>query len=108
MKKTEKRTEKRTKKITEQGKENKKEQEKKEVEEISIKNESTNNEEEQIKKTDKKVTIFNFVLIVAIFIGLTTYMFCVDGIENIIYVLQNVNYGWVLARCWLFTCFMAM
>ena len=51
----------------------------------------------EIKKTDKKVTIFNFVLIVVIFIGLTTYMFCVDGIENIIYVLQNVNYSWVLA-----------
>ena len=108
MKRAEKRTEKRTKKIIEQRKDNEKEQEKKEDEEISIENESTNNEEEQIKKADKKVTIFNFALIVVIFIGLTTYMFCVDGIENIIYVLQNVNYGWVLARCWLFTYFMVM
>lgn len=53
--------------------------------------------ENEIKKTDKKLTIFNFILIVVIFIGLTVYMFCIDGIENIIYVLKNVNYVWVLA-----------
>jgi len=50
----------------------------------------------EIKKADKKVTIFNFALIVIIFIGLSIYMFCVDGIENILYVLKNVDYLWVL------------
>lgn len=54
-------------------------------------------ENHEIKKTDKKITIFNFILIAIIFIGLTIYMFCVDGIENILYVLKNVDYTWVLA-----------
>lgn len=56
-----------------------------------------NKNENEIKKTDKKLTIFNFILIIVIFIGLTIYMFCIDGIENIIYVLKNVNYVWVIA-----------
>ena len=54
-------------------------------------------EEEEIKSTSKKVTIFNFSLIAVIFIGLLIYMFMVDGIDNIILVLQQVDYTWV---CW--------
>lgn len=54
-------------------------------------------QEHEIKKSNKKLTIFNFALIFVIFIGLSIYMFCVDGIENILYVLKNVDYAWVLA-----------
>ena len=53
--------------------------------------------EKQVNKSkDKKFTIFNIVLIVAIFIGLFAYMIVVDGIENILLILQSVNYTWVL------------
>ncbi len=54
-----------------------------------MENEVTNN------PTNKKVTIINFVLITVIFVGLLIYMFKVDGIENIINVLNQVNYKWV-------------
>lgn len=54
--------------------------------------------QKQINKSkDKKFTIFNIVLIVAIFTGLLAYMFIVDGIDNIVNVLKSVNYYWVLA-----------
>lgn len=53
--------------------------------------------EKQVNKSkDKKFTIFNIVLIVAIFIGLFAYMIVVDGIENILLILQSVDYTWVL------------
>lgn len=65
--------------------------------ESSSKSEINSNPEQEIKKTDKKITIFNFALIIIIFIGLMIYMFCIDGIENILYVLKNVDYAWVLA-----------
>ncbi len=52
-----------------------------------------NNQEE--KPINKKMTIFNFALIVLIFIGLFIYMISVDGIDNIIEVLNNVDYRWV-------------
>ena len=54
-------------------------------------------ETENIKKSSPKMTIFNIILIIVIFIGLLIYMFSVDGIDNIIYLLQNVNYVWVIA-----------
>ncbi len=54
--------------------------------------------EKQVKKSkDKRFTFFNVVLIVAIFIGLFIYMIMVDGIHNILLVLQSVNYAWVVA-----------
>lgn len=59
--------------------------------------ENTIAQEPEIKKTDKNVTIFNFLLILAIFVGLFVYMIKVDGIENILYLLQNVDYIWVVA-----------
>jgi len=58
---------------------------------------SSNIEDENIKPANKKLTIFNFILIVIIFIGLFAYMLIVDGIDNIISVLKNVDYIWVLA-----------
>ena len=61
------------------------------------KNSQIETEEQEIKTTSKKVTIFNFILIAVIFIGLLIYMFMVDGIDNIILVLQQVDYTWV---CW--------
>ncbi len=54
-----------------------------------------NEEEPEIKTTSKKVTIFNFILIAIIFIGLFIYMLAVDGLDNIILVLQQVDYKWV-------------
>ncbi len=52
----------------------------------------------QIQKSkDKKFTIFNILLILAIGIGLFIYMFAVDGMDNIVLVLQSVNYYWVMA-----------
>ena len=47
--------------------------------------------------TNKKLTIFNFIFIAIVFVGLFIYMVCVDGIDNIIQLLKNVNYFWVLA-----------
>lgn len=60
-----------------------------------------NNEIEQIqqevKPTNKKVIAFNFILILAIFIGLFIYMVKVDGIDNIKQLLHQVDYKWVVA-----------
>lgn len=56
------------------------------------------NLKQQISKSkDKRFTIFNILLIVAICIGLLIYMFKVDGIDNIITILKSVNYYWVIA-----------
>ena len=64
-------------------------------------NENSNLDEnfkEQVNKSkDKKFTIFNIALIVLIFAGLLAYMIIVDGLDNILKVLNSVNYYWVLA-----------
>ena len=52
--------------------------------------------QQEIKPANKKLTIFNFILIVIIFVGLFIYMVCVDGMDNIINVLHQVDYKWVL------------
>ena len=52
---------------------------------------------EEVKPANKKVIVFNFFLILAIFIGLFIYMVKVDGIDNIIQLLHQVNYKWVFA-----------
>lgn len=52
--------------------------------------------QQEIKPANKKLTIFNFILIVIIFVGLFIYMVCVDGMDNIITVLHQVDYKWVL------------
>lgn len=49
------------------------------------------------KPNNKKMTIINIILIAIIFIGLTIYMINVDGLDNIINLLKNVNYMWVFA-----------
>ena len=51
--------------------------------------------QQEVKPANKKVVIFNFILILVIFVGLTIYMISVDGIDNIWEVLQKVNYKWV-------------
>ena len=52
--------------------------------------------QQEIKPANKKLTIFNFILIVVIFVGLFIYMVCVDGMDNIISVLHQVDYRWVI------------
>lgn len=54
--------------------------------------EQENQKEEPI---NKKMAILNFVLIIAIFVGLTIYMITVDGVDNILEVLKSVDYRWV-------------
>lgn len=54
------------------------------------------NKEQEVKPANKKMTVLNFILIVVIFVGLLIYMIKVDGIENIIEVLNKVDYRWVL------------
>ena len=55
-------------------------------------------EGEQIKKpVNKKLAIFNFGLIIVIFVGLFIYMVNVDGLDSIIELLNNVDYKWVFA-----------
>ena len=49
------------------------------------------------KPVNKKITIFNFLLIIVIFVGLFIYMVKVDGIDNIIELLHQVDYKWVFA-----------
>lgn len=53
--------------------------------------------EQEAKPADKKSTIINFLIIIAIMIGLLIYMIKVDGIDNIIAVLKAVDYKWVVA-----------
>ena len=58
--------------------------------------EEKNEELEEVKPTNKKVIIFNFALILVIFVGLFIYMINVDGIDNIIELLGQVDYKWVI------------
>lgn len=51
--------------------------------------------EKEQKPINKKMTILNFLLIMTIFVGLFVYMINVDGIDNIINVLNHVDYKWV-------------
>ena len=53
-------------------------------------------DETNVKPENKKITILNFMLIIVIFVGLFIYMITVDGIDNIISVLNKVDYRWVL------------
>lgn len=53
--------------------------------------------EKDVKPTNKKVIVFNFALIVVIFVGLFIYMINVDGIDNIVQILYQVDYKWVVA-----------
>ena len=49
------------------------------------------------KAENKRTAILNVSLIIIIFLGLFIYMLKVDGMENIIHVLNSVDYRWVLA-----------
>ncbi len=49
------------------------------------------------KPTNKKSAILNISIIFIIFLGLFIYMLKVDGMENIINVLNSVDYKWVIA-----------
>lgn len=50
-----------------------------------------------VKQKSKKSKIINFLFIFAVFVGLIIYMINEDGIENIVNVLKNANYGWIVA-----------
>ena len=58
--------------------------------------EETIDDEKNVKPANKKVTIFNFILIFIIFAGLFIYMFNVDGIDIIVNLLDNADFKWVL------------
>lgn len=58
-------------------------------------NNTEEKKEQEIKTTNKKATIIYIILIIAILIGLFIYMVSVDGIDNIISVLHQVDYRWV-------------
>lgn len=51
----------------------------------------------EVRETKKRKIFFNFLLIIVICVGLLIYMLKVDGIENIIKVLNSVDYRWVFA-----------
>ena len=51
--------------------------------------------QEEAKPANKKVTVINLVIIAVICIGLLLYMIYVDGIDNIISLLKQVDYRWV-------------
>lgn len=53
--------------------------------------------QQDVKPANKKVIIFNFALIVVIFVGLFIYMINVDGMDNIVQILHQVDYKWVTA-----------
>lgn len=53
--------------------------------------------EQEVKPANKKVIIFNFLLILVIFVGLFIYMVKVDGLDNIKELLHQVDYRWVVA-----------
>lgn len=51
----------------------------------------------QVKQKSKKSKIINFLFIFAVFVGLIIYIINEEGIENIVDVLKNANYGWIVA-----------
>lgn len=52
--------------------------------------------QQEVKPANKKLIVFNFVLILVIFVGLFIYMIKVDGIDNIKALLHQVDYQWVV------------
>ena len=50
---------------------------------------------DNVKKTSTASKIFNFIFIIAVFIGLIIYIIKVDGLNNILNVLRNAHYGWI-------------
>lgn len=61
-------------------------------------------EEEKINQ-NKKVYAINIVLIIAILIGIFTYLFKVEGLDNINKLLKTVDYRWVTLG---FVCLISM
>lgn len=59
-----------------------------------MENESNNIIEKENKPKTKSI-ILNSILILVIFIGLFIYMVNIDGIDNIIYLLNQLDYFWV-------------
>ena len=53
--------------------------------------------QQEVKPANKKVIIVNFLLIMMIFVGLFIYMLKVDGIDNIIQLIHQVDNKWVIA-----------
>lgn len=49
-----------------------------------------------LKKGKLSTNVINIIIVVCIFVGLLTYMFAVDGIDNMVYIAKNLNYKWIL------------
>lgn len=54
-------------------------------------------EAQKVKKTNKKVIIFDIIFIIAIFIGIFIYMMNTDGAENLGELMRTADYRWVAA-----------
>lgn len=66
----------------------------KKEEEQEIKTEES---QQDVNPANKKVMFFDFMLIIIIFAGLFIYMVKVDGIDNMVQILHQVDYKWVVA-----------
>ncbi len=64
---------------------------------IVVKDDLQTKPTQEIKRTNKKVIIFDIVFITVIFIGIFIYMMNTDGAENIGELLRTADYKWVLA-----------
>ncbi len=62
-----------------------------------VKEEEIEKLQQEVKPANHKVIIFDFILIVTIFVGLFIYMIKIDGMDNIVQILQKVDYKWVVA-----------
>ena len=47
-------------------------------------------------KKKKRIYIINLIVIIAIFVGLTIYVFSVESIENIRELMRTANYKWAM------------
>ena len=64
---------------------------------IVVKDDLQTKPTQEIKRTNKKVIIFDIVFITVIFVGIFIYMMNTDGAENIGELLRTADYKWVLA-----------
>ena len=50
----------------------------------------------EVSKSSKKSKIFNIVFILVVTIGILAYMIIAEGLDNIINILKNADYKWML------------
>lgn len=69
-----------------------------------IRRERIKKEIEELNKVSNRSTkskILNTLFIIAVFVGLIIYMINEDGIENLLGILANANYKWIIVRAFL-------